>query len=138
MPRLGVARPPRRGDDRGETTVGIVTAAQRVELYTAPFCANCDRARELLERAGVAFAEIDLSRDLERCCELEALTGGRSTPQIVIDGRPIGGYAELAALDRTGGLQALARGRRPHGVGGSTDGAAPAVAHDPTMNGLVA
>ena len=114
-----------------------MTAAQRVELYTAPFCANCDRARELLERAGVAFAEIDLSRDLERCCELEALTGGRSTPQIVIDGRPIGGYAELAALDRAGGLQALARAA-PHGVGGSTDGAAPVLAHDPAMNGLVA
>jgi glutaredoxin 3 len=117
-----------------------VTGAQRVELYTAPFCANCDRARELLERVGVAFAEIDLSRDLERCCELEALTGGRSTPQIVIDGRPVGGYAELAALDRTGGLRAFARGGGSGAapVRGSTDGAPPAVAHDPTMNGLVA
>jgi glutaredoxin 3 len=114
-----------------------VTARQRVELYTAPFCASCDRARELLGRAGIAFTEIDLSSDLERCCELEALTGGRSTPQVVIDGRPIGGYAELAALDRTGGLLALAR-PAPHGVGGSTDGAAPAGVHDPTMQGLVA
>jgi glutaredoxin 3 len=114
-----------------------VTSAPRVELYTAPFCANCGRARELLERAGVAFAEIDLSRDLERCCELEALTGGRSTPQIVIDGRPIGGYTELAALDRAGGLEALAPAA-PRGVGGSTDGAARVLAHDPAMNGLVA
>jgi glutaredoxin 3 len=80
-----------------------------VELYTAAFCADCDRARALLERARVAFAEIDLGRDPERCCELEALTGGRSTPQVVIDGRPIGGYAELAALERVGGLGALAR-----------------------------
>jgi glutaredoxin 3 len=114
-----------------------VTAAQRVELYTAPFCTNCDRARELLDRAAIAFAEIDLSRDPDRCCELETLTGGRSTPQIVIDGRPIGGYAELAALDRAGGLQTLARAA-PHGVGGSTDGAAPVLAHDPTMNRPVA
>lgn len=117
-----------------------MTAAPLVELYTAPFCANCDRARELLERAGIAFTEIDLSRDLERCCELEALTGGRSTPQIVIDGRPLGGYAELAALDRTGGLEAFAR-RRGTGaapVRGSTDGAPPAVAHDPAMDVLVA
>ena len=114
-----------------------MTARQRVELYTAPFCASCDRARELLGRAGIAFTEIDLSRDLERCCELEALTGGRSTPQVVIDGRPIGGYAELTALDRTGGLQALAR-PASHGVGGSTDGTAPPVARDPTMQGLVA
>lgn len=116
-----------------------MTGAQRVELYTAPFCANCDRARELLERVGVAFAEIDLSRDLERCCELEALTGGRSTPQVVIDGRPIGGYAELAALDRTGGLRALAHAELEAApVRGSTDGASPAGAHDRPMNGLVA
>lgn len=78
---------------------------QRVQLYTAPFCAYCERARELLARRRIAFEEIDLSVDLKRCCELEALTGGRSVPQLVIDGRPIGGYAELAALDRSGGLK---------------------------------
>lgn len=79
---------------------------QRVQLYTARFCACCDRARELLERRGIAFEEIDLSADPERCCELEALTGGRSAPQLVIDGRPVGGFDELAALDWTGGLRA--------------------------------
>ena len=139
MPRLGLARPPRRGDDRGETTVGIVTAAQRVELYTAPFCANCDRARELLERAGIAFTEIDLSRDLERCCELKALTGGRSTPQIVIDGRPMGGYAaspHSTATATSAHSRAQSR-RRSRSVRGSTDGAAPAAAHDRTMSGHV-
>ena len=70
----------------------------------APFCAECERARALLERRGIAFEEIDLSADPDRCCELEALTGGRSAPQIVIDGRPIGGFAELSALDRAGGV----------------------------------
>ena len=55
------------------------------QLYTAPFCADCDRARALLERAGITFEEIDLSRDLER--------------------RPIGGLAELDALARNGGLR---------------------------------
>lgn len=75
------------------------------QLYTAPFCADCDRARALLERAGITFEEIDLSRDLERCCQLEALTGGRSVPQLVLDGRPIGGLAELDALARNGGLR---------------------------------
>ena len=47
------------------------------QLYTAPFCADCDRARALLERAEISFEEIDLGRDLERCCQLQALTGGR-------------------------------------------------------------
>jgi glutaredoxin 3 len=71
-----------------------------LQLYTAPFCAECDRARTLLERNGIAFVEIDLSRDPERCCALQELTGGRSTPQLVLDGRPLGGYAELAAVIR--------------------------------------
>lgn len=80
-----------------------------VQLYTAPFCADCERARALLERAGIAFEEIDLSRELERCCQLEALTGGRSGPWLLLDGRPIGGFDELAALERNGGLRRLAR-----------------------------
>ena len=81
-----------------------MTPLRHVVLYMAPFCAECDRARALLERRGIAFEEIDLSADPDHCCELEALTGGRSAPQIVIDGRPIGGFAELSALDRAGGV----------------------------------
>jgi glutaredoxin 3 len=61
----------------------------------------------LLERYGIAFEEIDLSRDPERCCALEELTGGKSTPQLVLDGRPIGGYPELAALARRGRLSGV-------------------------------
>jgi glutaredoxin 3 len=78
-----------------------------LELYTAPFCALCERARRLLERAGIVFEEIDLSSDLERCCALEPLTGGRSVPQLLLDGRPLGGFEELAALDRAGRLREL-------------------------------
>lgn len=80
-----------------------------VQLYTAPFCAYYDRAHALLERRRIAFEEIDPSRALERCCELEALTGGRSVPQLLVDGRPIGGFDELAALERNGGLRGSAR-----------------------------
>lgn len=86
-----------------------MTPRWRVVLYSAPFCAECERARALLERRGVAFEEVDLSSDPDRCCELGSLTGGRSTPQIVIDGRPIGGFGELAALDRAGGFEVTER-----------------------------
>jgi glutaredoxin 3 len=55
-------------------------------------------------RYGIAFEEIDLGRDPERCCALEERTGGKSTPQIVLDGRPAGGYRELAALAQSGRL----------------------------------
>jgi len=82
-----------------------VIPSPRVELYTAPFCALCERARQLLGRAGIACEEIDRSSDPERCSELETLTGGHSVPQLLIDGRPIGGFDELAALDRAGRLR---------------------------------
>jgi glutaredoxin 3 len=82
-----------------------VSPTPALELYTAPFGALCERARQLLERIGIAFEEIDLSSDPERCCELETLTGGHSVPQLLIDGRPIGGFDELAALDRAGRLR---------------------------------
>ena len=56
------------------------------QLYTAPFCADCERARALLERTGITFEENDLSRDLECRCQLEALTGVRSVPQLARNG----------------------------------------------------
>lgn len=79
-------------------------ASARVELYTTPFCILCERARQLLELAAIALTEIDLGGDPDRCCELGALTGGSSAPQILIDGRPIGGLEELTALQRSGRL----------------------------------
>jgi glutaredoxin 3 len=119
-------------------SIGVVILPPRVQLYTAPFCVNCERARLLLEHAGIAFEEIDLSRDLERCCALAALTGGRSVPQLVIDGRSIGGFDQLAALESSGGLQALtgsdSEAALPR-IGESPDGGLPAAAQDRAMNG---
>jgi glutaredoxin len=62
----------------------------------------------LLERLGIEFEEIDLSRDPDRCCALEALTGGKSAPQLVLDGHPLGGYAALAVVARSGRLTGVA------------------------------
>ena len=78
-----------------------------VELYTAPFCPYCVRARALLERKGVAFMEINISEEPARRIEMVRRASGRtSVPQIFIDGEHIGGSDELVALDRTGELDA--------------------------------
>jgi glutaredoxin 3 len=80
-------------------------AMVQVELYTTPFCPYCSRARALLERKGVAFAEIDIIEEPARRTEMVRRAGGRtSVPQIFIDGEHIGGSDELVALDRTGEL----------------------------------
>lgn len=76
-----------------------------VELYTTMFCPYCSRARALLQRKGVSFADIDVGEHPERRPEMVQRAGGRTTvPQIFIDGEHIGGCDELVALDRAGRL----------------------------------
>jgi len=78
-----------------------------VVIYTAPLCSFCTAAKVLLERKGVVWREIRVDQAPERRAEMEALTGRRTVPQIFIDGRPVGGYQDLRALDLAGELDAL-------------------------------
>ena len=80
----------------------------RVQVYTTRWCAYCVRAKALLQTRGLEFEEISLDGDPTFRQRLFELTGGWTVPQIVIDGRPIGGYTELHRLDREGGLDQLA------------------------------
>jgi glutaredoxin 3 len=77
-----------------------------VVMYTTPWCGYCRRAKALLEERGIPYEEIDLDDDPAFRQRLFDLTGGWTVPQIVVDGRPIGGYAELWRLDRDGRLAA--------------------------------
>lgn len=79
----------------------------RVTMYTARWCGYCARAEALLADKGVEFEKIDLDDDPVFRDKLLELTGAWTVPQIVIDGTPIGGYAELRELARSGSLDAL-------------------------------
>ena len=80
----------------------------RVTIYTTRWCAYCVRAKALLDSRGLAYEEISLDDDPHFRQTLLDRTGGWTVPQILIDGRPTGGYAELWAIDRAGGLDRLA------------------------------
>jgi glutaredoxin 3 len=80
----------------------------RIEMYTTAWCGFCVRAKALLEARGLEYEEIELDGRPDFRARLEERTGGWTVPQIVIDGRPIGGYSELWQLDRRGGLERLA------------------------------
>ena len=71
----------------------------RVEIYTTPNCPFCVRAKRLLQARGIAYEEVDVAGDPELRADLVQRTGRRTVPQIFIDGEPIGGFEELAALD---------------------------------------
>ena len=77
-------------------------------MYTTRWCGYCVRAKALLEDRGFAYEEISLDDDPQFRRNLHELTGGWTVPQILIDGRPIGGYAELWRLDQLGLLDGLA------------------------------
>ena len=81
--------------------------AASVRIYTRRGCGYCDMAIELLRAKGVYFDLIDATGDATLRRWLADVTGRRTVPQIFIDGRPIGGYMDLAALDRRGELDQL-------------------------------
>ena len=79
----------------------------RIRLYTTAWCGYCVRAKALLEARGLDYDEVDLGDDPGFRARLNELTGGWTVPQIVIGGRPIGGYTELRRLERDGRLDRL-------------------------------
>lgn len=82
-----------------------------VTLYTTPLCGYCAAAKRLLAAKGVAFSEIDVSSDPARRAEMQARSnGGRTVPQIFVGETHVGGYDQMAALDRAGGLDPLLAG----------------------------
>jgi glutaredoxin 3 len=80
----------------------------RVTVYSTDWCGYCVRARQLLEARGIPFDEIEIDEEPSFRERLYELTGRWTVPQILIDGRPIGGYLELSRLDRDGELEQLA------------------------------
>ncbi len=80
----------------------------KVEIYTTSYCPFCTRAKALLRTKGVAFEEIDVGGDPELREKMIELAGGRRTvPEIFINGRIVGGYDELCALEYKGELDAM-------------------------------
>jgi glutaredoxin 3 len=80
----------------------------QIQMYTTRWCGYCVRAKTLLQSRGLEFEEIFLDDDPAFRQRLLELTGSWTVPQILIDGRPIGGYTELWQLDRSGELEKLA------------------------------
>jgi glutaredoxin 3 len=79
-----------------------------VTIYTTSACGYCLAAKNLLRKRGIPYEEIDVTGNAEKRAWLVKVTGRRTVPQIFIRGEAIGGYDDLAALDREGKLVAAA------------------------------
>jgi glutaredoxin 3 len=80
----------------------------KIMLYTTDKCSSCLRAKALLTQRGLAFEEVNLSRDPDGRAELVARTGLMTFPQVLIGEETLGGFEALAAADRSGRLATLA------------------------------
>lgn len=78
-----------------------------VRIYTSPWCGYCTAAKRLLHKKGARYEEVDVLAAPERRQEMEAASGRHTVPQIFINGRSIGGYDDLAALDARNELDPL-------------------------------
>ena len=80
----------------------------KIEIYSTAMCPYCVAAKNFLVGRGMSYEEIRVDRDRERFSEMLVRSNNRRTvPQIFIDGRHIGGFDDMIALDRAGGLAPL-------------------------------
>lgn len=80
---------------------------QAVTLYTTGHCPYCVNAKTLLTRKGATFEEIDVGSSPQRLAEMLQRSNRCSVPQIFIGEHHVGGFDDLAALERGGELDAL-------------------------------
>ena len=93
--------------------MSLDSTADGIRMYKTTSCPYCVAAgRFLREVKGVEVTEIDLTFDPEGRRALVQRTGRPTVPQIYIGEVHVGGYDELRALDRRGGLDPLLEGIR--------------------------
>ncbi len=80
----------------------------KVRMYSTAVCPYCQMAERLLRSKGVAdIDKLRIDTDPALRAEMMEKTGRRTVPQIYIGDTHVGGYDDLAALDRAGGLDPL-------------------------------
>ena len=79
----------------------------KVEIYTTPTCPYCHAAKALLGERGADFVEITVVDPEARAEMTQRAHGRRTVPQIFVGEHHIGGYDDMAALDRQGKLLPL-------------------------------
>ena len=80
----------------------MIKSDSKVLIYSTSWCGPCVNVKRLLKENGISFEEIDIEdNDMSRD-DLFEVTGGRTVPQVVVDGKTIGGYTDLVELDSNG------------------------------------
>ncbi len=78
-----------------------------VVMYGRAGCGYCTRARQLLERKGVTWTEIDVENVSGARQEMQRRSGRYTVPQIFVGERHLGGFDDINALDHMGELDSI-------------------------------
>jgi glutaredoxin 3 len=78
-----------------------------VVMYTTAICPYCVAAKNFLKSKGASYREVRVDLDTEARLEMRERTKRTSVPQIFINGTHVGGFDDMVALDRAGGLASL-------------------------------
>ena len=78
-----------------------------ITMYTTAVCPYCVAAKNFLKSRGATWDEVRVDLDFARRQEMLARAKRTSVPQIFIGDTHVGGFDDLVALDRAGGLKPL-------------------------------
>ena len=78
-----------------------------VVMYTTAMCPYCVAAKNFLKSRGASWREVRIDMDAAQRAAMWEKTRRSSVPQIFIGETHVGGYDDLVALDRAGGLKPL-------------------------------
>lgn len=78
-----------------------------ITMYTTAICPYCVAAKNFLKSRGLSWTELRVDADPQHRARMLERAKRTSVPQIFIGEHHVGGYDDLVALDRAGGLQAL-------------------------------
>jgi glutaredoxin 3 len=79
----------------------------KITVYTTEPCPYCAQVKGLLRARGLEFTEINLSKDPGGRAELARETGMMTFPQVLVDGRLVGGFVETQSAAKSGRLDEL-------------------------------
>ena len=71
-------------------------------IYSMEGCPFCLKAKGFLVEKEIAYTEVPVAPGSDSWEEMKQVAGSEYTPQILINGEPIGGYADLVNLYATG------------------------------------
>ncbi len=78
-----------------------------IKIYSTTWCGPCASAKRLLDELGQTYEEIDIEEKGISRQDLQDITGGSTVPQIIINGKPIGGFDSLLKMKQDGTLKEM-------------------------------